>query len=515
RLGERVKDNAETPKWQGELYLEFHRGTYTSEARNKKNNRKSEFLLGKAECVSVLAETLCGEEYPTARLREAWQTVLTNQFHDIIPGSSIKEVYEQSDKDYAKVSELGSGVVGTALTSIASRVSEKDGYIIVNDTPFTGDGVVVIDGESVYAEAVPSKGYSVTKNFKRGNHVRVEGKTVETDLYKITFDEHWQICSIIDKRQDREVLSEVGNELRLYVDRPDCFDAWEWQEYSRKQYTALKDVQSATWIDDGVRKGLKIKRKWQSSEILQTVWFYDGLERIDFETAVDWRERHVMLKTAFPVDINADKATYEIQFGNIERPTHFNTSWEQAKFEVCAHKYADISEGGYGVSIVNDCKYGHDIHDGTVQLSLLRSPTYPNAEADQGKHEFTYALCPHTGNFTASDTVKTAYALNDPFTAVKANGQKTALPLRYAAIEADKDNIVCETVKKSEDGDGVVVRLYECKNIRTKASIFTNLPVEKAYLCDMLENELEPLDIKDGKLVYTFGGFEIVTIKLK
>jgi alpha-mannosidase len=288
---------------------------------------------------------------------------------------------------------------------------------------------------------------------------------VETDIYRITFNDAWQMISILDKRCDREVLKagEIGNELRIHADYPDTYDAWEWQAYEREEYKTLTAFDSVEVVEDGIRRGIRIVRPHMSSTVTQTVWFYDDAERIDFETVADWHERHQMLKAAFPVDVNSDHATYEVQFGAVERPAHSNTSWDQARFEVCAHKYADLSDGGYGVAIMNDCKYGHDIHDGLIQLSLLRSPTDPNPEADQGKIVFTYALCPHVGTLRESTVLREAYALNVPATALAAQGERNLLPTRFSAVECDAKNVIFETVKPAEEGDGIILRGYEAK----------------------------------------------------
>jgi alpha-mannosidase len=222
-----------------------------------------------------------------------------------------------------------------------------------------------------------------------------------------------------------------------------------------------------------------------------------------------------MLKCAFDVDIHTDKATYDIQFGTIERPTHMNTSWDAAKFEVCAHKYADISEGGYGVSLINDCKYGHDIHDGLIQLSLLKCGIHPSKRSDHGKHSFTYSICPHAGSLATCDTVKRAYFINYPMYAIKAEGNENVIPTSYSALKLDKENVICETVKEAESTLDTIVRLYETKNVRSVATLELGFEASKCYLCDLLENELEELEIKDGKVAVDIKGFEIVTLKFK
>lgn len=517
RLEKNIEGNKRLPRWQGELYLEFHRGTYTTMARNKRSNRKCEFLYQNAELYSVLAEKLAKIPFPQADLHKGWEMILTNQFHDIIPGSSIEEVYRQSDIDYAEIKSIGENHLSAARRAITAGIDKKQGDILFCPTSFAGRVTVRKNGKAVYAVGDTPKGYSIVGTVTEGNHITIENKTVETDLFTVRFDDAWQIVSIYDKKNAREVLTEggVGNEIRVYADYPDTYDAWEWQIYSREDYRPLTAVDSAYVVDDGVRKGIRIVRPFMHSKITQTIWFYDDLAKIEFETVADWHDHHKMVKAAFPVDINTDKATYEIQFGSIERPTHFNTSWDEAKFEVCGHKYADVSDGGYGVSLINDCKYGHDIHDGVMLLSLLRSPTELNPESDQGEIPFTYALCPHAGTLAESDTVRFAQELNNPAELLPATGDATTLPLSFTAAKVDAENVLCDTVKAAEDGNGTILRFYECKNRRVRAKIHTDLPVKSLFLCDLMENEIGEIPVKDGDFEYDFRGFDIVTFKIK
>lgn len=301
----------------------------------------------------------------------------------------------------------------------------------------------------------------------------------------------------------------------MYADYPDQFDAWEWTEYSLDSYTSVTDVESFEIVQDGVRAGIQIRRRHMKSTITQTVWLYDDIDRIDFDTEIDWHQTHQMLKAAFPMDINADKATYEIQYGTIQRPTHKNTSWDAMKFEVCAHKFADLSEGNYGVSLLNDCKYGHDIHDGVMMLSLLRSPTNPDPDADQGIMTCTYALYPHQGAIYVPSVASMAYLLNNPMEIQKTEGEISVLPEAFSMVQCDQDNILCEVVKEAEDSEDIVLRFYECNNSKTEARITFGIDVSDAYICDMLENELESLQIEDRSVSVQFGAFEIQTIKIK
>ena len=515
-LEKKIKDNRLLPKWRGELYLEFHRGTYTSISKNKRNNRKSEFLYLDAEGLSVLTEKLVGRAAPKNELYAGWEEILNNQFHDVIPGSSIGPVYEQCDLDYARILAIGNSVRSDAEGAIAEHLAEG-AYAVFNPHSFVGNGLVEIDGKTAIVQDVPSKGYRrvAPSELVTENHVVIDGKTVTTDRYTVEFDDAWQLARIYDRLARREVLTGVGNEICLYADYPDRYDAWEWQAYSKDRYIPLTAVSSVERVSDGAREGIRITRPYRSSELVQTVWFTDSGEAIVFETVVDWHEHHTMVKAAFPVDINADKATYEIQFGTLERPTHFNTSWEQAQFEVCAQKYADLSEGNYGVAILNDCKYGHDIHEGVIRLSLFKSPTDPWKDADQGRIEFTYALMPHVGPFVQSNVQREAYYLNYPMRAVPTVGQESTIPESYSLVSVDRENVICETVKEAYDSTDTVLRFYESKNEKCEARITFGFPVSSCCLTDLLENELAELDVKDNGVTLPIGAFEIVTLKCR
>lgn len=518
RLEKNLEKRTDVPTWNGELYLEFHRGTYTSVAKNKRNNRKSEFLFQDAELLGVTADKLLNKPFPKAKLREGWEDILTNQFHDIIPGSSIKEVYDQSDIDYAKIKAIGDDIAGGVRSGIAEKIDARHGWVVFNPHSFTTQGLVCVNGKTVYTkEKISPKGYLATNDFVDTNSIKIDGKTVETPHLRVTFDENWQMVSVFDKRACREVLKKgmVGNEIRVYADYPDQYDAWEWQPHSLEEYKTITDVSSVEFVEDGVRRGITIVRPFMKSTLKQTIWFYENVCRIDFDTTIDWHNKHQMLKTVFPVDVNTNKATFDVQFGTVERPTHMNTSWDTARFEVCAHKFADISEGGYGVSLMNDCKYGHDIHDGVMQLSLLRSPTYPYPDADQGESMCTYSIMPHNCSFSECDVVKQAYYLNYPMVAVSATGEKDSLPTAFSAVKLSCENVICETVKQAEYGEDTIIRLYESANVRTDLEVTLGIPAKEVYICDMMENEIEKLELIDGKVKLPVGGFEIVTLKIK
>ena len=516
RMDERIKGKG-LPQWSGELYLEFHRGTYTSMAKNKRNNRKSEFLLQNAEWLSTMRGALFGTPFPKAELRGAWETVLTNQFHDIIPGSSIKEVYDQCDLDYAEVQSVGESICNGAKQAIASALSKKHGWMVFNPHSFEADGFAKIDGKTAYVKKIPAKGYACVTAPMFENHVSIDGKRVETNRFTVTFDEAWQIASIYDKQAKREVLTlgQAGNEIRIYPDHPDQYDNWEWQEYSLDTYQTLTDVSSVETVDDGARRGIRITRRYKSSTLVQTLWFYDDLPRIDFDTYADWHEHHLMVKAAFPVDVQSERATYEIQFGTVECPTHKNTSWDRAKFEVCAHKYADLSDNGYGVSLLNDCKYGYDIHGGVMQLSLLKCGTDPNPEADQGEHRFVYALYPHEGALAQTDVAKEAYLLNNPLTALPAGGEHDRIPTAFSTVALESDHVMAETLKIAEEDDGTILRLYEYKNQKGRVGVTFGFDVREVWLCDLLEQPQEKLDVCNNRVELPISNFEILTLRIQ
>ena len=517
RLGQKIEGNPRLPVWQGELYLEYHRATYTTQCKNKKQNRQSEFLYLNTEWICELTKLLCETSTPKAELNKGWEILLTNQFHDIIPGSSIKDVYDQSDIDYAKARAIAMPRMEKAKNLIASSIDKNCGWVVFNPNPATGYGTVTLpDGTCGYVENIPAKGYSTVAKVKSSNTIKVGRNTMENKFFKLTFDGNMMLSSVYDKKAVREVLTEgqKGNELRIYSDYPDLYDAWEWTEYSLESYIVINQLEKAEAVQDGVRSGLRITRHHQKSVIEQTIWLYDDIDRIDFDTRIDWHQQHQMLKVAFPVDIHSDYATYDIQYGNIQRPTHKNTSWDAMKFEVCGHKFADLSEGNYGVTMFNDCKYGHDIHDGMMILSLIRGSTFPDPEADQGEMTCTYSIRPHMGALDLPKTSAMAYNLNNPLQILRATGDSSVLPKEFFVVKSDKENIFCEVVKEAEDSNALILRLYEIKNAKTCTKLTFGFDVASVALCDMLEREIKPLPVQNNTVDLPFGTFEIHTLKV-
>lgn len=514
RVEKRFKENSEitkrTPRWVGELYLELHRGTYTSIAKNKKNNRECEFLCQSAETLCVLTKILNNKEYPKDILDKSWKTLLLNQFHDIIPGSSIEEVYEESDRQYATVRREVGSITENCLKDIANNVWKK-GTLVYNPNSFEVSGYVNTEKGTIYAENIPAMGWTIAEE-SDGGQVYVYERRIESENYTVLFDENMEIVSIYDKKFERRINKEGEklNRLVTFEDFPKAHDNWEISSYYKQKSYPIDDVQSVREIRGEGFGGFEIKRRYINSVITQRIVVYGKSRRIDFVSDIDWHEHHTVMKAMFPVDVHSNRATFEIQFGNVERPNHKNTSWDAAKFEVCAQKWIDISENGYGVSILNNCKYGHAVEGNNMSITLIKCGTYPNPEADQGKHTFTYSLYPHVGGFAEGGTVKEAYLLNRPLMQIQTNGGGK-LPAEYSLVNCDCENIVIETVKIAENGKGIIIRLYDAWNRKTKPTLKFGFNAKKISLCDLMENPIENLGAGE-ELKLSVKNFEIVTV---
>ena len=506
------------PKWVGELYLEYHRGTYTSMARNKRYNRKAEFTLQNAESLSVINSLLFGKKYPSEKLYQNWELVLLNQFHDIIPGSSIKEVYEDSREQYEEVLSSGNEIITDTIKRISQRVS-TEGVLVYNPTSFMRCDIAEVDGKKLYAENIPAHGYKVIKRTepsKNPSEMIVHEDHLENDFFVMKLDENANFVSIYDKKNKREVLKKGsrGNVLTAYEDKPYNHDAWDINIYYTEKSWDVLDVVSIKVIENTEICGtIEIKRSFLNSIIVQKISIYRDVPRIDFDTYADWKEKHILLKTHFPVDVLASKATYEIQYGNLERPTHFNTSWDTAKFEVCGHKWADVSESGYGVSILNDCKYGHDIKDSNIGLTLIKSAAHPNVDADREEHYFKYSLYPHAGDFREGETIKQAYFINNPLICenVYSGGKVTS---EFSLATVSDENVVIEVIKEAYDHKGIIVRMYEAHGKRTSASIYLGVDIENAYSTDLMENVISEFEVENNTVEFSIKPYEILTFKL-
>lgn len=535
------------PTWNGELYLELHRGTYTTQGRNKRANRKSEFLLHDTEFLAtVAAQHTSSYAYPHKTLRKAWELVCLNQFHDIIPGSSINEVYVDSQAQYAEIGEMTESVRSDALQVIATAVGGD--LVLVNPTSFVRDDLAfwagtVPDGmqlhrtDGVQVQCQPTTNgswidagsllpYSVTALTMqpgRGSPIttalRVDNEHLENEFIRVELNHNGDITRIYDKGNGRELLPEGthANQFQAFEDRPLFWDAWDVDIFYEDKQWLAEPASSVTVVEAGpLRATLEVKRRILNSDYTQRISLAHNRAQLDFDTTINWQEKHVLLKVAFPVDVLAPTATYEIQWGNVERPTHRNTSWDWARFETCAQKWVDLSEGDYGVSLLNDCKYGHDIHNNVMRISLLRSPTMPDPVADQGEHHFAYSLLPHAGDWR-NGTIAAAYGLNDPLL-VYQNAQGTPVKSEQSIggfISVDSPNVVIETVKQAEDGDGVIVRLYECGRTRGTVTVQTGFALAEAWRTNLLEENQTALTVDGSAVTVPIRPYAIVTVRLK
>jgi len=535
------------PTWNGELYLELHRGTYTTQSRNKRANRKSEFLLHDTEFLAALAAQLDSSyAYPTATLRKAWELVCLNQFHDIIPGSSINQVYVDSQAQYAELGEMTESVRYEALQTLGTVVGGQ--FLLVNPTSFrredlafwpgalpSGTHLSRTDGIPVLSQATQGgtwfaagslEPYSVTALVTSPTAapapvatVKAERGWLENDFVRVELNPAGDITRIYDKAHGRELLpaGAIANQFQAFEDRPLFWDAWDVDIFYEDKQWLAEPATSITVVEAGpLRATLEIQRTILNSTYTQRISLRYNSPQLDVATTIDWREKHVFLKVAFPVDVLAPTATYEIQWGNVQRPTHRNTSWDWARFETCAQKWVDLSEGDYGASLLNDCKYGHDIHNNVMRISLLRSPTMPDPVADQGEHHFSYSLLPHSGDWR-NGTIAAAYALNDPLL-VYAPAQATpasanVLPPSFLTI--DSPNVVIETVKQAEDGNGVIVRLYECGRTRGPVNLHTGLAVQAAWQTNLLEENQTALTVTGNTVQIPIRPYAIVTVRLQ
>jgi alpha-mannosidase len=383
------------------------------------------------------------------------------------------------------------------------------------------------DGAITYVEGLPSKGHKAfipigdsefTKHESLADncfsyYVKRGISHIDTPFYSIRINNKGNFISLYDKENDRELVQpgKALNRLVVYEDKPMSYDNWDIDMYYTEKSYPVDDLVRLEWAESGcVRSTLRLAWNFNNSKIEQNVYFYKNNRRIDFDTHVDWKEHQHLLKVHFPVDVHTDEAVFEIQFGNIKRKTHTNTSWDEARFESCGQKWMDISEGNYGVSVLNDCKYGHSVRESDVGLTLVKSGIEPNPVTDQEDHYFIYSLYPHGGGWADGNTVREAYKLNQPVYAV--NGMAETCESSFVA--ADKRNVMIETVKRSEDGKGIIVRLYEFENARTKTTLAFGCDISEAYECNLIEDVCSRVDTADNEISLVMKPYEIKTLKI-
>ena len=500
---------AQPPAWSGELYLEFHRGTYTSQARTKRGNRRSEHLLREAELWATAAYLRHGEAYPYEVLERAWHTVLLQQFHDILPGSSIAWVYADAERGYAEVRRACEEVIERSCRALAGAGSTR---LTFNAGPYAAAGVPAL-GAGPRTEAA---GAAVADSS--------DGIVLENERIRVVVDDRGLLTSVFDLGADREVLPPgmAGNLLQLHRDTPTQWDAWDLDDHYRRSGVDLTEVAGLEVLEKGPeRVAVRVSRRFGDSTVEQVIALAGGAKVVEIDTTVDWHERQRLLKLAFPLDVHADRAASEIQFGHVNRAIHTNTSWDSARFETCAHRWVHVGEAGYGVAVTNDSTYGHDISRSTrsgrvattVRLSLLRAPLYPDPEADQGEHALRCSL---VVGASIADAVREGYRLNLPPREI--DGAASVEPL----LHVDNPAIVVEAVKLAEDRSGdVVIRLYEAHGGRARGRVQPTFALGAVAETDLLERPLatasalrtEAGDIAGG-IDLELRPFQIVTLRL-
>lgn len=541
-LREKVENTNEyVHTWDGELYLEYHRGTYTSQAYTKMMNRRLELLYRETEWLGAMNSLNIGDwnSYPQTDLTKGWKTILRHQFHDIIPGSSITEVYEDTKVEYKEAEKLALEAQENFKNSLIKE--DENSWTVINNANWNRCETVEIKTE-LEGNFYDNKGNKLESQRKNGKYTvkvnNVEGtgfKTIklkvediqegnesfeysenkiDTPYYELKWNEFGQLTSIFDKENNREVLAkgQRGNVLQMFEDKPMAHEAWDIDIYYQEKMREVTDLQNIELTEVGNLKAVvRFNYKYMNTTISQDMVTYANDRRIDFITNVDWREQKQLLKVAFPVDIRSTMATYDVQFGNVKRPTHWNTSWEMAKFETVAQQWVDLSQRDYGVSLLNDSKYGHDIKDNVIRLTLLKSATHPDPVQDQGEQNFTYSLLPHAGDFIEADTVKAAYQLNQPLRAIEGE-IKGNIPTKM--FDFNNAYVLVDAIKKAEDENMVVVRFHEYAGSRQEVKIKSDYNIVGWMETNLMEKPIEELrNEKDINLIV--NPYEIKTIMIK
>jgi alpha-mannosidase len=496
----------------GELYLEFHRGTYTSQAALKRGNRRCEAALHDAELLAAVAARLGLMPYPREALEEAWRVLLLNQFHDILPGTSITEVNERARRDLAEVEAIAERAAADALAALGDNGREPAAP--VNTLPWPRREVAREPGGGLVIAEAPATGIGrVTDAAPPGEAVRLErtadgGAVLENAHLRAVVTAGGEVAALIDKATGRDALSSPGNRLELYDDRPTAWDAWDIDPFHLE---TRADCAPAAGIADALEDALRVEVAFERpvgerSHLRQVIRLDAGARRLEVHTTASWHEAHRLLKVAFPLAVHAHEATYETAFGAARRPTHFSTSHDLARFEVPGHRWGDLSEHGFGVALLTDSKYGYSAYGDTLRISLLRAPKHPDPTADMGEHCFAYAIRPHAGDWQDGGVVREARAFSAPLR------WANAAPAGPWAEVLDAPGLVLDTIKLAEDGDALVLRLYEAHGARGRARVRLGVPFATARRSNLLEDDLGPVEVDDGDIIINYRPWEIVTL---
>jgi alpha-mannosidase len=520
------------PTWDDEIYAEFHRGVLTTQGRTKRAHRRCESLLHDTEWLCTLASVLGpAYRYPHAELEALWKRLCVTQFHDILPGSSIGAVYDDAARDFDHIAQVCAGCKAQA----AAVIEHVFGPCVINTAPNPRTDLVAVGADVPVWRAAMTHwpAHSVTPlhltrldTTDRPHTLRIDARCVENRFLRAAFDDDGNLVDLYDKVQRRQALATggLGNQFQAFDDRPVYSDAWDIDDPHGKAFRQTQPGAAFEVTESGpLRVSLVITRRLGASTIRQTVTLREGDARLDFHTHVDWRERHSLLKVALPLAVLCRHASYEIQWAHIQRPTHRNTSWDEAKFEGALQRWVDLSEAGFGVSVLNDGRHGADVRGHTVRLSLLRSPTEPDPQADQGEHEFTYSLLCHDGR-PAVHANPQASALNLPLLHLAGFADVANLAARgpdaardaitcFMALDADFAEIV--TIKRADDDQHVVVRIAERHGRRGPVTLSALRPIQAAWRVDLLEEGAEAIPVVAGTAALCLRPFEVLTLRLE
>ncbi|MFD3441959.1 alpha-mannosidase [Streptomyces sp. NPDC058685] len=499
----------QAPVWVGELYLELHRATLTSQAKTKQGNRRSEHLLREAELWAATAAVRTGFPYPYEELDRLWKTVLLHQFHDILPGSSIAWVHREAARTYATVADELNGIIDAAQRALAGD-------------PVAGTRLV-FNGAPHERHGVPAGGASAATDGGGASLTPREGGgfVLHNGLLEVEIDGRGLVLSAYDIGAERETVAPgtAAGLLQIHPDFPNMWDAWDVDEFYRNTVTDLTGADEVTAVTSENAAAVGVVRSFGDSKVTQVLTLPAGAKRLDIETEVDWHETEKFLKMSFPLDIHAERYASETQFGHFHRATHTNTSWEAAKFEACNHRFVHLEEPGWGVAVVNDSTYGHDVTrtvrdtdsgtTTTLRVSLLRAPRFPDPETDQGVHRFRHALVPGA---QIADAVREGFRINLPERTVPGDGAVAPL------VTVDQDAVIVSAVKLADDGSGdVIVRLYESRGGRARVRLATDFEALGAVATDLLERPLADVpqpELTDGGVRLSLRPFELVTLRL-
>lgn len=543
----RLEPLADTlPVWDDELYLEAHRGTYTSKADLKWQNRKGEMLYRDVEILSSFA-SIFGGAFIQEALNEGWKYLMFNQFHDILPGSHRNETVPDIKRDYDEAFRIANEIRTQTIDYLVSHIdqTEPSDFVIFNTLGWQRNNLVQIpyspdqhavrfandatspvqhfdDKSWICMTDCPSLGWTTAHFEETTDETRTvtqEGDTIQTLFYEITLNEAGHISRLYDRQNAREVLSDAGNVFQVFEDNPGRkFSAWDIAYHFEEYQHPVTQTSGWELVSNGALFAV-FRSEWQvlNSTIQQEMWLYTHTPRIDFHTSVDWRDQQKLLKVAFPLKVRSRTATYDLPFGSIERPTHRNTAYDQARFEVCGHKWADISEGNYGVALLNDSKYGYDAHENVLRLSLMRSPIRPDDKSDLGTHEFSYALLPHVGNWRQGQVDRRAYEFNIPLiaTALPEKNDDATMPATYQFLEVESYSVIVEALKQAEDGNGLILRAFDSHGNHGQVAYQFAQSIAEITETDLLEKPLsDESDTDTDHATVDFTPYEIKTHRL-